>query len=72
MPLHRIKVTGLHGDGTVCPPAHEHTRGGAPLTAGCTGRLRYLAACACGEWSGGSSTKSYAAEMGKRHRSAQA
>lgn len=71
MALHRIKVTGPHGDWTVGPPAHEHTLVGAPLTSGCAGRSRYLAACACGEWSEGSSTKSYAVEMGKRHRSAQ-
>lgn len=72
MARHKIKVTGMHEDGTVCPLAHEHTRGGTPLTAGCAGRGRYLASCDCGKWSGRSSTKSYAAEIGKRHRSAQA
>ncbi|MGA5631416.1 hypothetical protein [Streptomyces lydicamycinicus] len=72
MPRHSITVTAYHADGTICPSEHRHTTGGNPLTEGCTGRERFLATCSCKQWtSGPSSTKSYAAEQGRRHRSNQ-
>ncbi|MCX4637977.1 hypothetical protein OG775_23085 [Streptomyces platensis] len=41
-------------------------------TEGCTGRKRFLATCSCKQWtSNPSSTKTYAAEQGRRHRSDQ-
>ncbi len=72
MPRHSITVTAYHADGTICPSGHRHTTGGTPLTEGCTGRDRFLAACSCKQWtSSPSSTKSYAADLGRRHRSDQ-
>ncbi|SEC13764.1 hypothetical protein [Streptomyces sp. 2314.4] len=72
MPRHSITVTAYHADSTICPSGHKHTTGGTPLTEGCTGRARFLATCSCKEWtSSSSSTKSYAAEQGRRHRAAQ-
>ncbi|MFJ4532645.1 hypothetical protein [Streptomyces nigrescens] len=71
MPRHSITVTAYHADDTICPSEHRHTTGGTPLTEACTGRARFLATCSCKEWtSQPSSTKSYAAEQGKRHRAA--
>ncbi|UYB40912.1 hypothetical protein SLV14_003590 [Streptomyces sp. Je 1-4] len=72
MPRHSITVTAYHADGTICPSGHRHTTGGTPLTEGCTGRERFVATCSCNVWtSSPSSTKSYAAELGRRHRSDQ-
>ncbi|KIZ17852.1 hypothetical protein [Streptomyces natalensis] len=72
MPRHSITVTAYHADGTICPSEHRHTTGGSPLTKGCTGRERLLATCSCNQWtSSPSSTKTYAAEQGRRHRSNQ-
>ncbi|MEU9122840.1 hypothetical protein AB0C96_23750 [Streptomyces sp. NPDC048506] len=70
MTRHSIIVTAYHADGTIYPSEHRHTTSGSPLTKGCTGRERFLATCK--QWtSGRSSTKSYAVEEGRRHRSNQ-
>ncbi|MGW1374708.1 hypothetical protein ACWD6P_10620 [Streptomyces sp. NPDC002446] len=72
MSRHSITVSAYHADGTICPADHRHTTGGMPLIEGCTGRERFLARCSCKQWaSGPSSTKSYAAELGRRHRADQ-
>lgn len=72
MPRHSVTVTAYHADGTTCPSGHRHTSGRTPLTEGCTGRGRFLAVCSFKQWtSGPSSTKSYAADRGRRHRSDQ-
>lgn len=72
MTRHSITVTAYHADGTICPSDHRHTTGGKPLTEGCPGRERFFATCSCKQWtSDHSSTKSYAAELGRRHRSHQ-
>ncbi|MFH8684213.1 hypothetical protein [Streptomyces lydicus] len=66
MPRHSITMTAYHADGTICPADHHR---GAPLTEGCPGRERFLATCTCKQWtSDPSSTKTYAAELGRRHR----
>lgn len=73
MPRHSITVTPEHADGTVCPPEHKHTTGGTPLTEGCTGRYRFIGTCSGCTWrSEPSSTKSYAVEQGRRHRTTNA
>ncbi|MGW1143621.1 hypothetical protein ACWD6I_00885 [Streptomyces sp. NPDC002454] len=70
---HQVTVNAYHPDGTDCPPDHRFTTGNRPLAEDCTGRNRFVATCACGTWTGTpSSTKGYAAEMGRRHRTAAA
>ncbi|MFI1865234.1 hypothetical protein [Streptomyces jumonjinensis] len=67
---HSITVTAYHPDKTVCPPSHKYTTSNRPLTEGCTGRDQFVASCTCA-WAGTpSATKGYAAETGRRHRTA--
>ena len=72
MPRHSITVTAYHADGTICPSGHRpHHRRCAPhrgmYRAGSLPCRLQLQAVDQRP----SSTKSYAAELGRRHRSDQ-
>ncbi|MER7050595.1 hypothetical protein [Streptomyces jumonjinensis] len=67
---HKVTVTAYHPDKTVCPPDHKYTTGNRALAEGCPGRTGFVASCDCAWSSTRSATKGYAAEMGRRHRTA--